>query len=160
MAALDARIDYEASPEIREILARISRTEDVKLSPDNSRLAIADFARNRIFLFSIHIQGLENNAAPPRVQMLDYSVITSDSFKQPHGVTFLGNDHLLVCNRAADVCVYELPAPGDHPRERTLEPHQVIRGQGVLRARVKTPGSADCYALGDRCYRVLVCNNH
>ncbi len=38
----DGRIAYEASPEIRDVLATIGRTEDITLSPDNTRLAVLD----------------------------------------------------------------------------------------------------------------------
>ena len=157
MAMTEAQIDYGASSEIRSVISGISRTEDVKLSPDNSRLAIVDFVCNKIFLFSIRIQALDGR---PRIEILDYSVISSDSFHNPHGVAFLGNDNLIVCNRAADVCLFKIPIPGDYPRERKLIPHKTIHGKGALRAKVKTPGSVDCYKLGDNRYRVLVCNNH
>jgi hypothetical protein len=58
------------------------------------------------------------------------------------------------------VCLFKIPAPGDHPRERKLKPYTTIRGKGWLLAKVKTPGSVDCYELDDNRYRVLVCNNH
>lgn len=156
----DGRIDYHTSSEIRDILSRISRTEDVKLSPDNSRLSVVDFVRNKIFLFAIRIDHVDDATVTPSVAILDYSILSSDSLRQPHGVTFLGNDHLIVCNRAADVCLFKIPAPRDGSKEHNLKPLKVISGKGTLWARVKTPGSADCYELGDNCYRVLICNNH
>jgi len=157
MTVIEAQISYDATIEIRSVISGISRTEDVKLSPDNSRLAIVDFVCNKIFLFSIRIQALDGR---PRVEILDYSVISSDSFHNPHGVAFLGNDNLIVCNRAADVCLFKIPVPGDYPRARKLRPYKTIRGKGGLLAKVNTPGSVDCYKLGDNHYRALVCNNH
>ena len=160
MTAIEAQIVYDASAEIHSVISGISRTEDVKLSPDNSLLAIVDFVCNKIFLFSIRIQAFDGNVSSPRIEILDYSVISSDSFLNPHGVAFLGNDNLIVCNRAADVCLFKIPTPGDYPRERKLKPYKTISGKGWLLAKVKTPGSVDCYKLGDNRYRVLVCNNH
>ena len=154
------QIGYDASTEIRRILSEINRTEDVKLSPDNSRLAIVDFICNKIFLFSIRIQAPDGSSASPKIEILDYSLISSDSFQNPHGVAFLGNDNLIVCNRAADVCLFKIPAPGDSPRERKLKPYKTIDGKGWMLAKVKTPGSVDCYKLGDNRYRALICNNH
>lgn len=157
---IEGQIGYDASAEIRGVLSGISRTEDVRLSPDNSRLAIVDYICNRIFLFSIRIQRLDDDEGSPKIQILDYSIITSDSFDHPHGVAFLGNDNLIVCNRGAGVCLFTISAPGNPPRERNLKPCATIPGEGWLFAKVKTPGSVDCYELGDNRYRLLVCNNH
>lgn len=154
-----ARIDYDAPAEIRSLLSEITRTEDVKLSPDNSRLAVVDYIFDKIYLFSIRIQH-DDGAASPAVAILDYSVFTSNSLHQPHGLIFLDNHNIAVCNRTGDVCLYEIPAPGAQPRERRIKPKKSIRGTGLLRAKVQTPGSLDGYALDDGRYRVLVCNNH
>lgn len=152
----DSRLAYDASSEVRDVIARIGRTEDIKLSPDNSRLAIVDYFNNKVFLFSIRI---EISATSPRVALLDYSIISSESLCEPHGLAFLGNDHIVVCNRAADVCVFRIPAPGEFPRERNDKPLARINGKGTLWAKVKTPGSVDCYEIAENCYRILVCNN-
>src|SRR5262245_53317664 len=68
----DARRFYDASPEVRAVVARIGRTEDVKLSPDNRRLAVVDYFNNKVFLFSVRI---ELGAASPRISILDCSII-------------------------------------------------------------------------------------
>ncbi len=156
----DSLINYDAPPEVRSVISKITRTEDIRLSPDNRRLAIVDFICNRIFLFSIQIDNVDRGAVPPGIEISDYSILTSASLRNPHGVAFLGNDHLIVCNRAADVCLFDIPPPGNCPRELNLRPQRRINGRGMLLARVKTPGSVDCHELGDNRYRVLVCNNH
>jgi hypothetical protein len=120
-------------------------------------LAIADYFNNKVLLFSIRI---ENSATSPRVTILDYSVLSSESLREPHGIAFLGNDHIIVCNRAADVCVFRIAMPGELPRERQYKPLASINGKGTLWPKVKTPGSVDCYEIADNCYRFLVCNNH
>jgi DNA-binding beta-propeller fold protein YncE len=48
-------IKYTASPAVRDVIASLGRTEDVRFSPGNNRLAVADFARNRIAVFDIDI---------------------------------------------------------------------------------------------------------
>ena len=151
------RIAYAAASGVRDALTMIGRTEDVKLSPDNRRLAIPDYFGKRIFLFSIRIDA---GAASPGITLLDYSILSSSqSLREPHGLAFLDNDHIVVCNRAADVCVFRLPVPGDHPRERNVEPVARIRANGIFSARVLTPGSVACYELAEQRYRLLVCNN-
>jgi hypothetical protein len=122
-------------------------------------LAVVDFTRNRIVLFTIALHDTDA-VGTPRVELREYTVLRSDSFSQPHGVAFLGNDHLVVCNRAADVCLFRLPAVDDARREHNLRPQQLISGKGLWRPKVKTPGSVDGYATGANRYRVLVCNNH
>ena len=66
-----ARIDYDASPQIRDVLSGIGRTEDVKFSPDNSRLAIVDYVNNKLILFSIRIQAPADDGAPVRIAIAD-----------------------------------------------------------------------------------------
>lgn len=103
------------------------------------------FARGQGEAASIHISG--------------YSVLTSDRLNQPHGLTFLGNDHLVVCNRAADVCIYRIPLVDTLPGELPMDPVKIISSQGLVRAKVKSPGSVTSYLLGENQYRILVCND-
>ena len=52
---MDARLDYDAAAGVRDVIAGIGRTEDITLSPDNSRLVILDYFGKRIFVFAIRI---------------------------------------------------------------------------------------------------------
>ncbi len=161
---MDARLAYDAAAGVRDVIAGIGRTEDITLSPDNSRLVILDYFGKRIFVFSIRIRidtaGLSPAPRAPQVTLSDFAILHSDSFREPHGVAFLGNDHIVVCNRGGDVCVYSVPAPGAPPRERRIEPLARIKGHGLLSARVLTPGSIASHATGPNRYRLLVCNDH
>ena len=151
-----ARLVYDAPAAVHDVVAGIGRTEDIALSPDNGRLVILDYFGKRIFVFSIRIETAET----PRVTLSDYAVLQSESLHEPHGVAFLGNEHIVVCNRAADVCVYRIPVPGDDPRERRVAPVARIGGRGLFSARVLTPGSVASYATGADRHRLFVCNNH
>lgn len=141
---------------MRRLIARIGRTEDVRLSPDSRRLALAAFASNQVFLFSISIDATE---ALPKVWIPDCTVLRSPSFAQPHGLSFLDDEHLLVCNRAGNVDILRLPAPSPHRSELDLQPIATISGRGTVFAKVQSPGSAAAYRLADDSWRVLVCNN-
>jgi DNA-binding beta-propeller fold protein YncE len=154
---IDSRIAYVASQKTRSIIAGIGRTEDVKLSPDNKRLAVVGFLDQKIYLFSIRITA---TAARTEIEILDCSIISSPRFRYPHGVTFLDNDHIVVCSRSGGVDVFELPLTESETHEHRLEPVCSINGRGYLFADVKTPGSVDAYRLSENRYRVLVCNNH
>jgi hypothetical protein len=48
-------IEYRASPRATDAIASLGRTEDVRFSPSNRRLAVAAFTRNRIAVFDIDI---------------------------------------------------------------------------------------------------------
>ena len=151
-----ARLAFAAPSDVTDVIARIGRTEDIALSPDNTRLVTLDYFGRRIFVFSIQI---ETAAVSPRVTLSDFAVLQSDSLREPHGVAFLGNDHIVVCNRAADVCIYRIPDPGDAPRERRVEPLGRIEGRGLLSARVLSPGSVASHTMAANRYRLLICNN-
>ena len=152
------RIVLEATSALSDVIASLGRTEDVRLSPDDRCLAIVGYAANRIHLFGIDIDLA--SSSPPKVRLHDHRVLASPALADPHGVTFLGNEHILVCNRGADVCIFRIPPAGRGGPQLTVTPHQVIRGRGFVFARVKNPGSADAYPMADGGYRVLICNNH
>jgi hypothetical protein len=150
------RISYAASSDIERVIASIGRSEDISLSPNDDRLAIAGFLDQRIYLFAVEIK---RELPTLSVEISDYLVISSPSFRHPHGVTFLDNDHIIVCSRSGGVDVFRLPEFEGKSRERELLPVGSINGRGHLLAKVKTPGSVDSYALSENRYRVLVCNN-
>ena len=45
-------LEYQGTKEVREMLAKLGRTEDLKLSPSKKLLAIAGFDSGRIFIFA------------------------------------------------------------------------------------------------------------
>ena len=49
------RIEYKASDQVRDIIASLGRTEDVRFSPNNRRLAITAFRENAVGLFDVDI---------------------------------------------------------------------------------------------------------
>src|SRR3974390_952888 len=49
------QIDYEAPQYVRDQIAALGRTEDIKFSLNNKRLAVAGFVRNTIAVFEISI---------------------------------------------------------------------------------------------------------
>ena len=153
----DIRIEYKASSEIRDVISRLGRTEDIRLSPDNTRLAVVDFLENRIFFFSIRI---DNTTATPKITIFDHIILSSASLRGSHGIVFLGNHYIIIGSRNGDVGVFRTPPFGQGSRECNIKPMKTINGKGLLLAKVISPGSLDCYKIADDCYRVLVCNNH
>ena len=84
----------------------MGRTEDVAFSPSGRRLAIAEFGADRIVLLTIDITA----SGPSRkVELTDWMAITSSSFREPHGVSFLDEETLVIANRAGGVSLTKVP---------------------------------------------------
>ena len=151
-----APISYDTTETLKSEVNRIGRTEDVTGSPDGSRLALAAFNANLVYVFSTR---MNTGASGCNVEVLNSQVLVSTDFDQPHGLSFLGNDHLLVCNRGGDVCLYRLPGYAKNGQPVSVTPVLRIEGKGLWGAVVKTPGSVAAYELGNGRYRVLICSD-
>lgn len=117
-------IKYTASPEVREVIASLGRTEDVRFSPGNNRLAVAAFARNRIAVFDIDIIA---SADAKDVVLKRVLEVSSPCLNKPHGLDFIDDDTLIVANREGDVTILRLPAAEVGSCSRELPPIQVLR---------------------------------
>ncbi|MDA0349740.1 MAG: hypothetical protein O3C43_21940 [Verrucomicrobia bacterium] len=149
-------ITFHISDSVKAALEEVFRTEDISLSQDGSRLGIAGFSINQIFVFSIRITRKSESVS---IQISDFISINSESLNDPHGLAFLGNDHVAVCNREGNVCLFRIPDLKSSPKEVHLQPLGIINGEGYLRAKVKTPGSVVSYEMGENQYRIIVCSD-
>src|SRR5207237_6946749 len=91
--SISMQIDFTASAEVRQALANMGRTEDVKFSPSNRRLAIAGYARNKILVVDVEITV---SAAGKRVDLTDCVEMESSSLHGPHGLSFIDDETLLL----------------------------------------------------------------
>jgi len=151
------RIDYQAPVEVQNVIAELGRTEDIKFSPDNTRLGVVSFQTNKIYLFKVDI---DTSTTVPGIILSGCAVISSRNLRQPHGIAFLDETHLIVCNRSGGVNIFMLPPAKPGVFDYNLRPVGSISGKGMLFAKVKTPGSVACYRTANDRYRVLVCNNY
>lgn len=149
------QIQLSASDHVRRALAEIGRTEDIKFSPNNRRLAIAGFVKNKILIVSTVI---EESAAGKRVTLSDCITITSPSLQQPHGLFFIDDQTLIVANRGGEAPILRLPQMSTGERLCELSPLQMIRADRVQ--YVKTPGSVAVSRIGLELYEILICNNY
>ena len=146
------RIDYDASADVRRVIAAIGRTEDVRFSPGNSRLAVAGAGRDRLVIFDIEIAAA--NTAPA-IRLTGAVEIASPCLKYPHGLEFIDESTLVVGSRNGGVAVFALPPAGNAAHECELEPLQVLpAGPESL---IDGPGSL-AIARRNPC-ELLVCNN-
>src|SRR5580704_971793 len=100
-----SQINYVASQPVRDVIASLSRTADVKFSPDGRRLAVADFVNNSIAVFGVSFAKLGEKK---KVILNDVTEISSGYLNRPHGLDFVDNDKLIVANREGIVCIFEL----------------------------------------------------
>jgi hypothetical protein len=134
-------LHYEASDAVREALAGMGRTEDLRFSPDGRRLAFACYATNRIAVAEVEI------GPPIAVTRLVY--LESDRLHEPHGIDFLDDETVVVGNRGGNVEAFRIHAD-------TLEPSG---SAGDASGLITSPGSVAARALDTGGHELLACNN-
>lgn len=149
------RLEFRTSGPVREALARLGRTEDVRFSPDGTRLAIAGFARGRCLLLRVRFDETLNDLV---VHADDFMEITSTGIGRVHGLDFIDDRTLVVANRNGLVCVFQLPEGELDGREVLLEPLSQVRGKRF--ARIASPGSVAVLKAPNGDVSLMVCNNY
>ena len=144
------RIDYWAPQHVRDAIASLGRTEDLRFSPSHRRLAVAGFSQNKITVFEVSIAGSENSKNIVLTAMAD---ITSPYLKSPHGLDFIDDEKILVANRDGEACIFELPANPSGSFE--LVPSAIIRSEDIF-----TPGSVAVIRNDQSINEALICNNY
>ncbi len=143
------KIEYVATPEVHAVIAALGRTEDLRLSPSNQRLAIAAFRRQQVALFDICI---DSSGAEPTVELSNARILASPHLQAPHGLDFIDDDHLLVANREGQLCLFNLPADS----QTSITELVLITPQDLP---LHSPGSLSVQRIDQRLCDILVCNN-
>jgi len=143
------QLAYIAPENVRAAIGALGRTEDVRFSPNNRRLALASFLRNQITVFEI---GLADSSREGKISITDATVISSAHLKQPHGLDFIDDATIIVANRLGDVTIFELPSGGGN---HELAPLEIIRSGDV----VDSPGNVSITRGRDDLCEALICNN-
>lgn len=152
----DAVVAHVAASQVARVLERLGRTEDVRFSPSNRRLAIAGFHQNTCALLDIE---MDLTGARPVVHLKDVLTLRSPAIEEPHGFDFVDDDTLVVANRGAAVAVFALPAAPGAGRLVDLSPIADVRWADRDRP-LHSPGSACVVRRGRLSYELLVCNNY
>lgn len=145
---------YAAPPEVREVIASLGRTEDLRLAPGGRRLAIAAAVRNRVALIDLEIS---TAGAVPQVTLTRAVEISASCLRYPHGVDFLDDDTLIVASRGGGVALFDVSSIASHVRSVELTPIRTL--PSTVAAPLQRPGSIAL--LGSDAVRpeILVCNN-
>jgi hypothetical protein len=148
----DLVIRYTAPKHVNDVVSAfaLGRAEDVKFSPNNRRLAVVSYSRNRIFVFEVRIA-----ASSKTVALTDVRECASDHLRQPHGVQFFDDENIIVANRAGDATIFKLPASGSSSDCSELVLLGIIRSGDV----VHSPGSVSIIKKDKTLYEALICNN-
>lgn len=142
-------IEYSAPRHVRDIVASIGRTEDIRFSPSNRRLALAGFIKNRIAIFEVSISVREGSTS---VALTAGTVISSAFLKGPHGLDFIDEARLLVANRDGRACIFEV-----HPG---LAGNHELAPIAIMGDDIRTPGSVAVVRKERGVCEVLICNNY
>ncbi|MGV3652320.1 MAG: YncE family protein [Devosia sp.] len=155
--ALGAALDLEISAIAREALERIGRTEDIRFSPSNNRIAIAGYAHASCFILDVVI---DRRGDRPVVRINDYVELRSPAgLKAPHGFDFIDEDTLVVANREGLVSLFDISGRQQGERVMTRAPKTVIGRAGLLSA-IHSPGSVAVVRTGPDSAELLVCHNY
>lgn len=149
------RARFEASEQVREALARIGRTEDIRFSPDNRLLAIAGFIEKKCLFLKVSI---EQGPSGVVVRSDDYVEVTSDGIGMVHGFDFIDGQTLAVANRDKKVAIIRLPDFADGARQYQAPVLKNVRGYPPV--RIKSPGSLIARPMRGGQVELLVCNNY
>jgi hypothetical protein len=142
-------ITYRASDDVHAVIGSMGRTEDIRFSPSNRRLAIAAFSRSRIAVLGIDIGNAKQVVLTGAVQ------ISSESLDHPHGLDFIDDDTLAVANRNGDVAVFKVPPSGISPEN--LSPIRILRADDT--SLLRSPGSLSIVRKDKALHELLICNN-
>lgn len=146
-----------ASAAIEAALVEPGRTEDVKFSPSGRRVALADFNANLIWVFEL---GDAPQGGPERIVITQLTCLESPDLIYPHGLCWLGEECIVVANRAEAVQVFALPRPsGGAVVHRVSGRSLQTLGLGLVEGK-SSPGSVALWPLGPGRYELLVCHNY
>lgn len=152
------QVDIEISPKAAECFGTLARTEDLRLSPDNTLLAYANYHLNCITLFSVFLEPASTSRLAS-FKVLDFWQIASTTFNETHGLDFLDDRTLVVGNRVGGIDILELP---QQPRMREtlhLTPKKTIR-RAAKNVAIQNPGSVCAFQRPDGARQILAANNY
>jgi DNA-binding beta-propeller fold protein YncE len=157
-------IQYTAQQSVTDAVGSLGRTEDVRFSPSNRRLAVASFIRNRIVVFDIDIA---SSLGATQIALTGGVELSSPALRLPHGLDFIDDNTLIVTSRGsegrvdgptANVALFRLP-----PGEEIVRTHEVLpiaRWPANGTTLLNTPGSVAVTHVEEDVGEVLICNNY
>jgi hypothetical protein len=134
----------------------MGRTEDVTFSPDDRRLAIAGFGRDKVFLLDIVIA--EDHGRRVSISVTGMTELSSPGLHEPHGLRFLDDSTIVIANRGGEATILELPGPSPGLRSVRVVPAGRIKSDDA--DGLESPGSVCVTDIAPELHEILVCNNY
>lgn len=148
-------LPFRPSSVVADRIRALGRTEDLMFSPDQKRLAIAGFSGNKILVIRLSTITEESGTSV----LADACVeLACPDFAQPHGLSWIDDETLVVANRKKDVIVVPVPPTSD--AGATVEVEPLLSLSGGSDGIISTPGSVAVARLSDQYFDFLVCNNY
>ena len=97
-----AEIPLDAPDEVREALAEIGRTEDLRFSPSGRRMVLVGFTRGTISVGELEVSDRG------KVALLTLELVDGVALEHPHGIDFLDEDTLVVASRGSGLVTVRL----------------------------------------------------
>jgi DNA-binding beta-propeller fold protein YncE len=151
----DRAIKFTASDPVWASLKDLGRTEDVKFSPDNRRLAIVGYKKNKLVVFDVDIAV---SSGITTVSLTDVVEVTSASLSAPHGLTFIDDETLIVVNRWGEAPIFRLPPSGG--AEKKIDVSALLTIHHDDAHQLDSPGSVSVSRVADNLFEILICNNY
>jgi hypothetical protein len=145
---LPGELPFAATDAVRNALAGMGRTEDLRFSPDGRHLAFACYASDRIAVADIEI---DVTATGRTIALTGLVYLESQRLREPHGIDFVDDETIVVGNRGGDVDVFRFRTD---PTELEL-----VACAGDASGLLDSPGSVVVRALAEGRHEVLACNN-
>jgi hypothetical protein len=139
----------------------MGRTEDVVVSPDGRRLAVATINNDEIVILDFAVEFRPDDPTPRGVALTSAATIGCHSMARPHGVAWLDDDTLLVGNRQSEVLVLDISGVGalvDGQQHFAAEARVLLGGE--RRIQIDSPGSVVVRATDEELADIVVCNNY
>jgi DNA-binding beta-propeller fold protein YncE len=147
-------IAYSAPQGVTAAVAALGRTEDLRFSPSDRRLAVAAFARNRIAVLDLEIT---SSPGGTRIAFTGGVEVASPALQRPHGLDFIDDDTLIVTSRGGDVALFKLP-PGEADVP-SREVHPMATWPAGRATLLNAPGSVAVVRVDEDACEILICNN-
>jgi len=109
-------------------VSKMGRTEDLRFSPDRTRLAVVSFNHHKIFIFEI---SLMNQGSTKYLKINDYVEYKSAAFKYPHGMVWIDDNTIAVTSRGGKTDLFKLPSRSSVHQQAELKS---ITSFGIVRA--------------------------
>jgi hypothetical protein len=146
----EPEIPWTAPVAVRALVESLGRTEDIRFSPTNRRLALTGFLAHRIVVCDVEIGADGAIALPAAV------AIASPAVNLPHGADFVDDDTIAVASRGHGIALLRIPPASADARTVVVDSLQSLGIADTDLLRV--PGSIQVVDLGDA-IELLVCNN-